>query len=77
MCPYGNRQKKKDNSYISPLIGRAIHGVSSQPNGGSVHKTIFVDILVIGSGPSALGFLINSLKTGRLGDLMRSCSPNV
>ena len=31
-----------------------------------------VDTLVIGSGPSSLGFLINALRTGRLSDLIRS-----
>ena len=35
-------------------------------------KAIQVDTLVIGSGPAALGFLINALKTGRLSDLIRS-----
>jgi hypothetical protein len=35
-------------------------------------KGIIVDTLVIGSGPAALGFLINALKTGRLSDLVRS-----
>jgi hypothetical protein len=42
------------------------------PNLASVHKSIVVDTLVIGSGPAALGFLVNSLKTGRLNDLIRS-----
>jgi len=35
-------------------------------------KSIWVDTLVIGSGPAALGFLVNALKTGRLNDLIRS-----
>jgi hypothetical protein len=35
-------------------------------------KAIHVDTLVIGSGPAALGFLINALRTGRLSDLIRS-----
>lgn len=35
-------------------------------------KTISVDTLVIGAGPSALGFLINALKSGRLQSLIRS-----
>ena len=35
-------------------------------------KTIWVDTLIVGSGPAALGFLVNALKTGRLNDLIRS-----
>ena len=31
-----------------------------------------MDTLVIGSGPAALGFLVNGLKTGRLNDIIRS-----
>jgi hypothetical protein len=42
-----------------------------------VHKTVSVDVLVIGSGPAALGFLINALKTGRLNDLMRTKEANI
>ena len=35
-------------------------------------KPIQVDTLIIGSGPAALGFLINALKTNRLNDIVRS-----
>ena len=35
-------------------------------------KAIQVDTLIIGSGPAALGFLVNSLKSGRLNDIIRS-----
>ena len=38
----------------------------------SMSKAIEVDTLVIGSGPSTTGFLLNALKTGRLSDLIRS-----
>lgn len=41
------------------------------PTGNRDQKTIYVDTLVIGSGPAALGFFVNALKTGRLNDLMR------
>jgi len=35
-------------------------------------KQISVDTLIIGSGPAALGFLVNAVKTGRLSDIIRS-----
>lgn len=42
------------------------------PNRLNLDKTVVVDTLVIGSGPAALGFLINALKSGRLQGLIRS-----
>lgn len=62
-------KKRKDQHYLSPLVAKT-QGPPVIQN-ASTHKTIPVDVLVIGSGPAALGFLVNSIKTGRLNDLMR------
>ena len=62
--------KEKRRQPFLPEKGRV--SVLGANNNHSVHKTIFVDTLIIGSGPAALGFMINSLKSGRLNDLIRS-----
>ena len=57
--------KLKANNHNS---GYALLG----PQDMKASKAIQVDTLIIGSGPSALGFLVNALKTGRLADIIRS-----
>lgn len=65
------RSQTKDNQLTKKLFKeKQKQQKQEETNGTTISNTKNVDILMIGGGPATLGFLVNSIKNNKFGDLI-------
>lgn len=70
-----NKQPKQRPAQANPVIKKqqpATQKTKKLEDGSSITTAKSVDLLIIGGGPAALGFMINAVKSGKLSDLVQN-----